>query len=116
MGHVGHHASLSEYEENLLNAGIVPVILEGVFACSLVHGEEIILSGVVLGHIFRTGVGISHSVTRIEGVVAVHVKGHHIVIEEALLTVGTALPPSEGITHGTAAEVVVLGAVPDPVL
>ena len=51
-----------------------------------------------------------------EGIIALRIEGHHVVIQETFLAVGFALPPAEGIADGTAAEVGVLGAVPDPVL
>ena len=51
-----------------------------------------------------------------EGVVALAVECHHVVIEESFLLSGLCLPPLEGVADGAAAEVVVNNAVPDPVL
>ena len=117
MRNIREDCSAFKYQVNLLDTFFGPFVFEGIGVSLVLYREEVILvSCLGLGAELGTLVGVSLAVGGGVGVFALVVEGKDIVIEEAALSVGLARPPSQRITHGTAAEVAVLRAVPDPVL
>ena len=117
MRHVGELAALLEYEVDLLDSGVVPVVLEAVLAGLCLCTEQIVfVGGLEFRLVLGTLVGVCLAVTGIEGVVALGVEGHHVVVQETRFAASLAGPPAQGVTHGAASEVTVLGGVPHPCL
>ena len=115
MGHVGKKAALVQDEIDFLDTGVVPFVFEAVAAGRLLRREQVVFGLVrVACRILCIVLGISLAVHGVEGIVAFVVEGHQVVVQETFLAAGSAGPPSQGLSHGAAAEVAVNRGVPYP--
>ncbi len=109
-----------KHEVDLLDAGVVPRILDRICRSELLDRSHVVVAvaEVVLRLVARILVDVNLTVDRIVGVLAIDRKGQSVVVETPIgLLAGLGRPPVQTVRTGRAAsEVAVDGRIPHPLL